>query len=281
MSTNSNKKSVVRECHDNEVAPLTPAPPKALEGSTRSPQDKAEKDGGRRTESDVGVFQSTTTTWDRSSDALPWSPSTVDGSGLQHGDPSHVGDNARTGATTAITYGDHKIEAPDSDCGIVILSALASSAIGDEDDDDDEDENAANGNRSREDVSDPASTLEMYRTLAAQDDLSDSSDRHNSTSSACSTSGLPPPMPRRTDSSSFQSKTPLNERHQNDVVAAASDAAATPTLDWSGANGRPSPVPTVRLERQDAMSDLWQHQESYRTNRRSMKSMFDEVSFIS
>lgn len=48
-------------------------------------------------------------------------------------------------------------------------------------------------------------------------------------------------------------------------------------------NGEVVGLPTIRYEapllrRQGAMSDLWQHQAAFRTNQRSMKSIFEEVS---
>lgn len=74
------------------------------------------------------------------------------------------------------------------------------------------------------------------------------------------------------------------------LVAAGSSASFAPTwkvrqVQEAASAGEPRPPPRGRgmpmpapLRRRQAMSDVWQHQGAFRSNRKSMKSMFEEVS---
>lgn len=166
--------------------------------------------------------------------------------------------------------------------GAVLLSALAASAA-----DDDEKEEEDDYEEEEEDWEEDEelnrrqarNTLEIYQRLVDDEAPSDS-DRYDSLSSIASSPGLPPLAPRLTESSRGRTSLKSSERQEYDDEAEPEIPTAEPASNSS--TGDPCEVswrpPTPRLKRQGAMSDLWQHQAAYRTNRRSMKSMFTEVS---
>lgn len=77
---------------------------------------------------------------------------------------------------------------------------------------------------------------------------------------------LPPLAPR------------IAPREEEEKVEMSGEGGVEGAADEAGRQRCRGPGPAgIRLRRQGALSDLWQHQGAFRSNRRSMKSVFEEV----